>query len=635
MGRVSCFTGLLGGRRKASKGKNKGAYARRVNGNDCPKVKPVEFLDMADTVDVSRRGDNVPACNSKFVVGSATGLARRGSGENGDKAAIKRGCSSGADLVVVAGAGSSGYDSNGTGKSAKSIEPDAGESSSVGRMFPTPTASPKLKRSCSNIETTTRSSAPPKGFEFDLPAKSRSDNDLNAVPPARSTTPSGAPDASPAASVRTSCSADRVMLKKRSSRQVLPSRSRRLWWQLFLWSHRNLHRAGAAMPALPSAAEAPHQHDGYTSDTLDAITVATADAKDKDAAAVEEDPIPSQWVAFSAEASSPLDRVSAWVNSLGDGSFHAVDEEEDAMEHDVAAVARPQPQCSEIVELPAAGKRHNPQARRRAADEAANQASSIVHTLNVFSSVAHISGMGLKAVPAIAAFSTLRAVNLSGNLIVQVAPGSLPKGLHSLDLSRNKIATIEGLRELTKLRVLNLSYNRISRIGHGLSGCTAIRELYLAGNKISDVEGLHRLLKLAVLDVGFNRITTAKSLGQLVANYASLRALNLLGNPVQAATGDDTLRRAVSGLLPRIEYLNRQAVKPQRAREVAKDSVAQAALGNGGGWSSRRRTARRVTQSPGPSSRSRGRDGGSSRRASRSRSKTRRNQGTSLSISRR
>jgi hypothetical protein len=26
---------------------------------------------------------------------------------------------------------------------------------------------------------------------------------------------------------------------------------------------------------------------------------------------------------------------------------------------------------------------------------------------------------------------------------------------------------MEGLRELTKLRVLNLSYNRISRIGHG------------------------------------------------------------------------------------------------------------------------------------------------------------------------
>lgn len=51
--------------------------------------------------------------------------------------------------------------------------------------------------------------------------------------------------------------------------------------------------------------------------------------------------------------------------------------------------------------------------------------------------------------------------------LVHIAPGSLPKGLHTLDLSRNKISTIEGLRELTRLRVLDLSYNRISRIGHG------------------------------------------------------------------------------------------------------------------------------------------------------------------------
>jgi Leucine-rich repeat (LRR) protein len=60
---------------------------------------------------------------------------------------------------------------------------------------------------------------------------------------------------------------------------------------------------------------------------------------------------------------------------------------------------------------------------------------------------------------------------------VQITAGSLPKGLHSLDLSRNSIAVIEGLRELTRLRVLNLSYNRISRIGHGkqasMSLCSA------------------------------------------------------------------------------------------------------------------------------------------------------------------
>jgi hypothetical protein len=147
----------------------------------------------------------------------------------------------------------------------------------------------------------------------------------------------------------------------------------------------------------------------------------------------------------------------------------------------------------------------------------------------------------------------------------------------------------------------------------GLSNCTAIRELYLAGNKISDVEGLHRLLKLAVLDLSFNKITTAKALGQLVANYHSLLALNLVGNPVQANVGDDALRRTVTGLLPNLAYLNKQPVKPQRsAREVATDSVARAALGGSGSGSRslRKRASRRLTQSPRSSSLTRGRSGG-------------------------
>jgi hypothetical protein len=107
-----------------------------------------------------------------------------------------------------------------------------------------------------------------------------------------------------------------------------------------------------------------------------------------------------------------------------------------------------------------------------------------------------------------------------------------------------------------------------------------------------------------------------------VANYNSLRALNILGNPVQANVGDDTLRKAVSGLLPRLEYLNKQALKPQRGREAAKDSVARAALGNSR-WSSRRRAAsRRSSLSPGSSAKRAG--------SSRSRSKSSRVQSTSV-----
>lgn len=51
---------------------------------------------------------------------------------------------------------------------------------------------------------------------------------------------------------------------------------------------------------------------------------------------------------------------------------------------------------------------------------------------------------------------------------MRITVGALPRGLHLLNLSRNNISTIEGLRELTRLRVLDLSNNRIFRIGHGM-----------------------------------------------------------------------------------------------------------------------------------------------------------------------
>ncbi|KAI3501488.1 hypothetical protein L1887_29358 [Cichorium endivia] len=94
-------------------------------------------------------------------------------------------------------------------------------------------------------------------------------------------------------------------------------------------------------------------------------------------------------------------------------------------------------------------------------------ANKAIQSLNSSSTVAYISGIGLKVIPSISGFSALRSVNLSGNSIVHITPGSLPKGLRILDISRNKIRAIEGLRELIRLRILDMSYNRISRIGQG------------------------------------------------------------------------------------------------------------------------------------------------------------------------
>ncbi|XP_022952206.1 uncharacterized protein LOC111454950 [Cucurbita moschata] len=200
-------------------------------------------------------------------------------------------------------------------------------------------------------------------------------------------------------------------------------------------------------------------------------------------------------------------------------------------------------------------------------------AKRYISSMSAAASTAQLANHGLVVIPLLSAFVSLKVLNLSANSIGKITAGALPRGLHSLNLSRNNISTIEGLRELTRLRVLDLSYNRISRIGHGLASCSSLKELYLAGNKISEVEGLHRLLKLCILDLCFNKISTTKSLGQLAANYNSLQAISLGGNPAQKNVGDDQLKKHLQGLLPHLVYYNRRPTKGSTLKDGADRSV--------------------------------------------------------------
>ncbi|KAL2317698.1 hypothetical protein Fmac_031574 [Flemingia macrophylla] len=410
-------------------------------------------------------------------------------------------------------------------------------------------------------------------------------------------------------SVMSHNSADRVMLKRHSSSQTIASGSKKMWWKMILWSHRNMLRTSHSALVPASAA----LNSGYSSDTHE-----TKQGKAlKSVESSESIPLESfnkrnigkiidkqrgsrfhqsdQWTAFSSESSS-FARVDAWVKGLETQQLCL---EDDFDNNSRSIVFPPSPDAGGSM-MRTSSQLTNSNANLSKED---SNAISVVQSLNPYSTIAHISGIGIKAIPAISHLSNLRSVNLSNNFIVHISPGVLPKGIQTLNLSRNKISTLEGLRELTKLRVLDLSYNRISRVGQGLSSCTLIKELYLVGNKISDVEGLPRLLKLTVLDLSFNKITTTKALGQLVANYNSLQALNLLGNPIQSNISDDQLSKAVCDLLPKLVYLNKQPLKAHRTREIFSDGVARAALGNSM-RSCDRRSLRRVGN--GGSSHSRG-----------------------------
>jgi hypothetical protein len=103
----------------------------------------------------------------------------------------------------------------------------------------------------------------------------------------------------------------------------------------------------------------------------------------------------------------------------------------------------------------------------------------------------------------------------------------------------------------------------------GLASCSSLKELYLAGNKISEVDGLHRLLKLKILDLRHNKISTSKGLGQLAANYNSLEAINLAGNPAQKNVGDEHLKKYLLGLLPNLAVYNKQPIRATGSKDVS------------------------------------------------------------------
>ncbi|KAK8969510.1 hypothetical protein KSP40_PGU014813 [Platanthera guangdongensis] len=245
--------------------------------------------------------------------------------------------------------------------------------------------SPVLKRSCSNIET--------KRATESINSLNRSSSYSNIQDLLGKGGEMNYEDYSSPISLKTSCSADRVMLKKRSSCQVLPSRSRRIWWKLFLWSHRNLHRPKAPQQNI-SFLSIANQKVGYSSDTHEPNTMMKKATE-------------NQWVAFSLE-SSPRDRVNAWISSLEEGTF--CDEENNDGKEEEGTTA---PHHFEIGE---SSRKNHSHAGRHAAEEVL-RANNIIQSLNSFSSVAHISGMGLKVIPSISAFVSLRSVDLSGNSI--------------------------------------------------------------------------------------------------------------------------------------------------------------------------------------------------------------------------
>ncbi len=104
--------------------------------------------------------------------------------------------------------------------------------------------------------------------------------------------------------------------------------------------------------------------------------------------------------------------------------------------------------------------------------------------------------------------SKLRILDLSFNSIRAMIPlvQHVPL-LEELYMAQNKLRKIEGLEGLVHLRTLDLGANRI-RLIEGLETNTALESLWLGKNKIEEIRGLDTLTQLRQLDIQNNRLTS-------------------------------------------------------------------------------------------------------------------------------
>ncbi|XP_065078704.1 serine/threonine-protein kinase 11-interacting protein isoform X2 [Ochlerotatus camptorhynchus] len=130
-------------------------------------------------------------------------------------------------------------------------------------------------------------------------------------------------------------------------------------------------------------------------------------------------------------------------------------------------------------------------------------------------------------------WNELKAANFSYNMLDHIDSSlEFTPWLESLNLSHNQIISVSAIKWLPNLRVLKLSYNRLTHIpSFHVDAMKKIQVFYISNNFIEDLSGVSRLLCLSELDVSGNCIVDHTALLP-VSTLSSLCFLNLRDNPL-------------------------------------------------------------------------------------------------------
>lgn len=176
---------------------------------------------------------------------------------------------------------------------------------------------------------------------------------------------------------------------------------------------------------------------------------------------------------------------------------------------------------------------------------------SSVHAIADFSNVyaLDLSGQKISTVPCILRLFNLKSVNLSNNQIAVLAPNKLPPRIEAIDFSRNQISVLSRqacgkvghtlskmvtscLANKPFLTSINLSNNRIEDLDRRvIFSSPSIMSLDLSHNMMEDCSSLAACRKLTSLSLAFNRLPNIDSLASLKV-CKQLKELDVGGNPL-------------------------------------------------------------------------------------------------------
>ena len=125
-----------------------------------------------------------------------------------------------------------------------------------------------------------------------------------------------------------------------------------------------------------------------------------------------------------------------------------------------------------------------------------------------------LSGNRLRSIEDVAGLTALTTLRLADNAIENLAPLAALAKLRTLALDGNAVADLSPLAELTALRALTLDRNIVASLWP-LTGLAELEQLSARWNRIADVDPLGYLRALRTLALDGNRVARAAPLGAL------------------------------------------------------------------------------------------------------------------------